>query len=99
MALTYRLHFLAKQELNDAVDWYEKERKGRGGKFFMAYLTTLKRLVVNPLSFPIDFDEVRKAHIPNFPYTIYYEILGNDILIYAIFHQKHYQEAWKDRIN
>ncbi len=27
MALTYRLHSLAKKELIDAVDWYENERK------------------------------------------------------------------------
>ena len=99
MALTYRLHFLVKQELTDAVDWYEKERKGRGGKFFMAYLKVIKRLLANPLSFSADFDDVRKAHITDFPYTIYYEVFGNEVLIYAIFHQKRYQDAWKDRIN
>jgi hypothetical protein len=72
MALTYRLHSLAKTELMDAVDWYEAERKGRGAKFLTAYLKTLKNLLTNPLTLSIDFDEVLKAHIAKFPYTIYY---------------------------
>lgn len=51
MALTYLLHSSAKKELMDAVDWYENERKGRSGKFFIAYLTTLKLILANPLNF------------------------------------------------
>ena len=37
MVSTYRLHSLANKELIEAIDWYEKERKGRGAKFFVAY--------------------------------------------------------------
>jgi toxin ParE1/3/4 len=98
MALTYRLHSLAKTELMDAVDWYEEERKGRGAKFFIAYLKTLKTILANPLTFSKDFGEVRKANVSKFPYTIYYEIFGNEVLIYAIFHHKRSPESWKIRI-
>jgi plasmid stabilization system protein ParE len=97
MALTYKLHSLAKNELIEAIDWYEQERKGRGAKFFIAYLNTVKILIANPLSFPIDFDAVRKIHFIKFPYTIYYEIHGNEVFIYSIFHQRRNPEAWKDR--
>lgn len=51
MASTYQLHSLARKELMDAVDWYENERKGRGAKFFIAYLTTLKLILANPMGF------------------------------------------------
>jgi plasmid stabilization system protein ParE len=97
MALTYQLHSLAKKELMDAVDWYENERKGRGAKFFIAYLTTLKLILANPLSFSTDFDEVRKAYIQKFPYTIYYSVKNNDVFIYAVFHHGRSPEMWKDR--
>jgi plasmid stabilization system protein ParE len=97
MALTYRLHSLAKKELMDAVDWYETERKGRGAKFFVAYLKTINTLLANPASFPKDFDEVHRAFIPKFPYTIYYELVGQEVFIYAVFHQKREPDVWKDR--
>ncbi len=99
MALTYRLHSLAKSELMNAVDWYENERKGRGAKFLIAYLKTLKTLLANPLTFSKDFDEVRKAHVTKFPYTIYYEAIGNELFIYAVFHHKRSPDAWKGRTN
>lgn len=97
MALTYRLHSLAKKELLESVDWYENERKGRGAKFLIAYLKTLKLLLSNPLAFPKDFYEVRKLYVPKFPFTIYYEVFGNEVFIYAIFHQKRDPETWKNR--
>jgi toxin ParE1/3/4 len=97
MALTYRLHSLAKKELINAIDWYENERKGRGAKFLIAYLETIKTLIANPLAFPKDFNEVRKAYVPKFPYTVYYEVFGNEAFIYAVFHHKRNPEVWKDR--
>ena len=97
MASTYRLHALAKKELIDAVDWYENERKGRGAKFFVAYLKTINIVLTNPYAFSIDFDEVRKAYIPKFPYTIFYEVVGQEIFIYSVFHQKREPDVWKDR--
>ena len=98
MALTYHLHSLAKKELTEAVDWYENERKGRGAKFLIAYLKTLKIILANPSTFPKDFDEVRKTYIPKFPYTVYFEIMGNEVLIYAIFHQKRHPDVWRERV-
>ena len=97
MALTCRLHSLAKKELTEAIDWYENERKGRGAKFLIAYLKTLKIILANPFSFPKEFDEVRKTYIPKFPFTIYYEVFGSEVFIYAVFHHKREPEAWKGR--
>ncbi len=71
--------------------------KGRGAKFFVAYLKTIKIVLSNPLSFPKDFEEVRKVHIPKFPYAIFYEVVGQEVFIYAVFHQKREPDVWKDR--
>jgi toxin ParE1/3/4 len=81
-----------------AVDWYEGERKGRGAKFLIAYLKTLEAILANPETFSKDFDKFRKANIPKFPYSIYYETLGHEVLIYAIFYHKRSFESWKIRI-
>lgn len=97
MALTYQLHSLAKKELTEAVDWYEEERKGRGAKFFIAYLKTLNAILSNPFAFPKDFDEVRKANLQKFPYTIYYEEVGSEVFVYSVFHNKRDPETWKKR--
>ncbi len=99
MASTYQLHSSAKIELTDAVDWYEKERKGRGGKFFIAYLKMLDAILSRPLAFPLDFDQVRKAHIQKFPFTIYYEAFGSEVFVYSVFYNKRDPEAWKNRGN
>jgi plasmid stabilization system protein ParE len=97
MALTYRLHSLAKKELIEAIDWYENERKGRGAKFYEVYLHTIKNLLANPTTSPIEFDEIRRVYLLKFPYTLYYEIFGNEIFIYTVFHQRRNPESWKER--
>lgn len=97
MALTFQLHSSARLELNEAIDWYEKKRKGRGRRFFVAYLKILKAILANPNSFPIDFEEVRKANVPKFTYIIFFEVQENEVFVYAIFHQKREPESWKTR--
>ena len=98
MASKYLIHSSAKQELTDAIDWYEKERKGRGARFFIAYLKTINAILVNPFIFPKEFEEVRKAQVQKFPYTIFYELHENEVFIYAVFHHKRNPEAWIERL-
>lgn len=86
MASTYRLHSLAKKELNDAIDWYEKDRKGRGRKFFIAYLEAIRFILASPLACPLVFAETRKMQVQKFPYTIFYEVFGDEIFVYSLFH-------------
>lgn len=93
MALTYRLHAEAKKELTESVDWYEKERKGRGAKFFIAYLKTLKLILSNPLDFPQDFDEVRKTYIQSFLLRFITKFLEMRCLFMLYFNP----DTWKNR--
>ena len=98
MASKYLIHSSAKKELTDAVDWYEKERKGKGARFFTSYLKAINAILVNPFIFPKDFDEVRKAQVSKFPYAIFYEAHENEVFIYAVFHHKRNPGAWMGRL-
>jgi plasmid stabilization system protein ParE len=79
----------AKQEWNDAVDWYEAREIGLGWRFddeLQAFLQTLKH---NPERFRLAARSTHKAKMPEpWPYSIYFAINveHREIKILAVWH-------------
>ena len=95
--MQYRLHPHAKQELTEAVQWYEAAQAGLGSDFFNEYLRVLKLLLENPQLYPHDFDEVRKAVLSRFPYSVYYAATAEVVTVYSVFHHKRQLGDWYER--
>jgi plasmid stabilization system protein ParE len=98
--MTYRIEFLgvAEAELEDAVDWYELQSKNAAPLFVLVLDNLLERIKENPRLFPVVYMEMRKASLPNYPYSIIYEIHDPDVvLILGIVHQKRDPEHWLKR--
>jgi toxin ParE1/3/4 len=51
----------ARRELDQASDWYEKERVGLGVEFLAEIQILIDRITSNPEQFPILHRDVRKA--------------------------------------
>ncbi len=86
--MSYRLRFLAEVE-DDALSayaWYEERRVGLGEEFLEAFYFSAQSLPQNPLLHEIVRDQIRRRLLPRFPYTIYYEIHAEDVIVIGLFH-------------
>jgi toxin ParE1/3/4 len=99
MAFNISFHPLAELELAEAVSWYEEQQNNLGFSFFEDYLLVRNNLQENPLLFPIVFSSIHRANFKKFPFSVFFEIIGNEVLIYSIFHQKRKPTSWFDRLN
>jgi plasmid stabilization system protein ParE len=76
----------ALEMLNDAYLWYEQQLPGLGERLFAEIDGCIEKLSHNPTYFSLDKENYRKAILKNFPYKIVFEIVGADVIIYAVFH-------------
>ena len=100
MSFTLEFRPDARIEFDDAADWYEEQRIGLRAKFVLAVDETLVRLLKTPFAFPVvKGTVVRKAVINRFPYSIYYAVEDEIILIYSVFHHSRNPMIWRGRID
>jgi plasmid stabilization system protein ParE len=88
---------LAKQELEDAVRFYELEYSGLGRKFKEEVRKAALRIAAYPEGWSIERGNVRKCLLHKFPYKLLYAIDENHILIIAVAHQHRKPDYWFDK--
>ena len=87
----------AQTDIREAARWYESREIGLGLRFLREIRTSLEHISDNPLRFPIVEDNVRRALLRKFPYSIYFVNEPEAIAIVAVLHQHRRPEAWKSR--
>ena len=70
---------------------------GLGLRFLGQIRTSLEHINDNPLMFPIIDEEVRRALVQKFPYSIYFVNESDSIGVIAVLHQHRRPDAWKSR--
>ncbi|MVN22087.1 type II toxin-antitoxin system RelE/ParE family toxin [Mucilaginibacter arboris] len=77
----------ARNDLADTFAWYDKQQKGLGSEFLQEVFQSLNTIAENPFLFAIRFSgKFRFGKLNRFPYLIVYEIIGDQIIINAVFH-------------
>ena len=89
---------IARQEFNDAKEFYEIEQAGLGLRFEKEIKKSILHIKQYPYAWPIERNEVRHCLIHKFPYKILYFVQNNIILILAFAHQHRKPDYWIDRI-
>ena len=72
---------LAKYEFGDAVEFYELEQSGLGGRFKEEIKKSIKRIVEYPNAWSVERGEIRKYLVHKFPYKILYSIEEDQIAL------------------
>ncbi|WP_297325135.1 type II toxin-antitoxin system RelE/ParE family toxin [Nitrosomonas sp.] len=88
---------LAKQELEDAVRFYELEYSELGRKFKEEVRKAVLRIAAYPEGWSIVRGDVRKCLLHKFPYKLLYAVDENHILIIAVAHQHRKPDYWLDK--
>ena len=88
---------LARQELEDAVRFYELEYSGLGRKFKEEVRKAALRIAAYLEGWSIARGNVRKCLLHKFPYKLLYAVDENHILIIAVAHQHRKPDYWFDK--
>jgi plasmid stabilization system protein ParE len=92
-----RFHPLADAEYWHEVHHYSKISEELGTKFTKAVADTIDRLERNPYLCHNRGDGVFSVRIKGFPFTLFFEIFEDEILVTCFFMQIRNPEIWKSR--
>ena len=88
----------AEADIQKAFNWYEDQRVGLGHTFRHSISSTLKNIPFMPLRFPDVYRGLRRALTYRFPYSIYFLLKPDLIVVVACVHQKRDPEVWRSRL-
>ncbi|NBL63934.1 type II toxin-antitoxin system RelE/ParE family toxin [Flavobacterium sp. NST-5] len=78
---------LASLEITETIDFYESRQKGLGKQFLNSLKLGLTIIKSNPELFSIKRKSTyREMKFKKFPFIVIYEIIGNEVIVYSVFH-------------
>ena len=89
----------AQIELDESVEYYNREVSGLGMKFLEEVLRSLDVIVSYPDAWPRISERARRCKINRFPFGIIYQNRCNEILIVAIAHFHRKPGYWNESVN
>jgi len=84
------------QDMTEAFNWYKQKRIGLGGEFLDEVGEYYDRISKNPEHYQ-SHRNLRIAVLHRFPYKVVYEIEGETIIVYAVYHDKRDPEKLTER--
>lgn len=87
----------AREEFDEAFDWYERQRAGLGVEFAGRVQAVFDSIAATPELHPPVFRDARKALVRPFPYSVIYRVRGGRVVVLAVFHHKRDPKGWQSR--
>jgi plasmid stabilization system protein ParE len=87
----------AAADLQDALDWYEKQSPGLGSAFREAIRDKLRDIADNPMRYQVVHRDTRRALLRRFPYALYYRVYPGIVVVVACMHGRRNPRRWKAR--
>ena len=90
----------ARNEFDDAADWYRAEDPEVRDRFVAEVGKVLQGVTSHPLSYPVVFgSNVRRAIVEKFRYSVFYTVTDHKVIVHSIFHHSRNPIIWKGRID
>ena len=86
------------EDVTGAYDWYESQSSGLGKEFLRNVDACLSLAKRKPEINRLIYKTFRRALVRHFPFAIFYEIQGDDLVIYSVFHCAQDPKRWKRRL-
>jgi plasmid stabilization system protein ParE len=88
----------ALQDAQEAIDYYEEQQAGLGGRFEKELNQQITLLEKNPF-FRIRYDQIRCLPLKKFPFMLHFTIDESEkiIAVIAIFHTAQHPKKWKKK--
>ncbi|MES2427427.1 MAG: type II toxin-antitoxin system RelE/ParE family toxin [Bacteroidota bacterium] len=69
-----------------AYNWYEEQQPGLGKLFIAELIGCYDKLETWPAAYTIINRNYRQIILKTFPYVVVFEIIKQDVVVYAVFH-------------
>jgi plasmid stabilization system protein ParE len=92
-----RFHREADQELGEVLDWYYERSEAAAQAFALEIDHALRTIRQAPLRWPTALRGARAFVLDRFPYTVFYRVGADNVLITAIAHQSRRPGYWRHR--
>ncbi|MDE2511004.1 MAG: type II toxin-antitoxin system RelE/ParE family toxin [Elusimicrobia bacterium] len=95
-----RVRFLAvaRQELDDAVAWYDERAAKLGREFLDEVDRAVRRAAIFPLSCPEIEPGMRRCLLARFPYGLIFGVDRETLVVAAVAHLHREPRYWADRL-
>jgi plasmid stabilization system protein ParE len=87
----------ASKDYAAAFAWYYARGTALASDFEREIDRGIRLVFRNPLRWPKFDDQRRRLVVRKFPYSIIYELHGNDVVILAVAHGKRRPNYWRER--
>lgn len=87
----------ARAEFDGATLWYEDRQPGLGIQFLAEIDRAVDLASKYPDRYPIKHSEIRCIRAHRFPYSIFYIVEAERIVVLAVFHARRDPAIWKAR--
>jgi toxin ParE1/3/4 len=98
MTLPVVFRTVARVEFDEASDWYELRRAGRGKTFAAKVRQALDRIADQPKLYAEVFQDIREVPVSGYPYRVYYREEPTQVVVLAVFHTSRDPSIWQRRI-
>lgn len=92
-----RFHPEAEQDFLASLEWYRERSLTTALDFERAIAKALEAISSAPRRWPSYFEQFRKYILHQFPFSIVYEELPSEIVVFAVAHARRKPGYWKDR--
>lgn len=75
----------AKDDVDVAFLWYERQKNGLGFDFLDCIENGIKSIIENPQIYQKHYLTFRRCIIRRFPFSIFYSIEANEIVVHSVF--------------
>ncbi|MCP5351902.1 MAG: type II toxin-antitoxin system RelE/ParE family toxin [Chromatiales bacterium] len=97
MTWPVRFHRAALAEFTQATAWYEAQRDGLGHEFVTEIESAIRQLAKNPERYPMVHHETRRILVRRFPFSMFYRIRKDAVVVLAVFHTRRNPMVWQRR--
>jgi plasmid stabilization system protein ParE len=87
----------ARLEYEEAASWYESQRSGLGIEFVSEIEYALLQACDMPLRFPRMLADVRCVRVRRFPYSIFFRVRADQLIVLSVFHARRDPAVWRER--
>jgi len=88
----------AKDELTEAISYYNSQSEGLGYEFATEIKKTLERIARYPDAWLKLSNRTRRCRTNRFPYGVIYQVKEKSLLVVAVMHLSREPETWKSRL-
>jgi plasmid stabilization system protein ParE len=71
---------------------------GLRDEFLDELSSALSRVIKDPFQFPKIKNQIRRALLRRFPYSVYFDVTGETLELIAVLHQRRHPRTWEKRL-